>query len=475
MALFDSLLNETAEKFGVGEKASALLTALLGYIVNKGSLGDFLQMFHDVGLGEIADSWVSRGASAPLSDKQMTDALGAETIQNLAEKAGVSVATATPVLSYLIPAVVDKLTPNGFVPEKNSLFSALAGYLPAGSSAAAATRTNASVPNAFNNRVDTNGGSALRWILPLILLAILGFTGYQFCSKPNQSVQVVNLNAKNANANVAATTTMAKIDPRLSVKAENGKYFVSGAVSSEAEKNQIVEIMKKELGEANVDFSGLKVEPNARRADWLAKFVELAPSLKNWTGGALTFEGENRLSVVGSIPQNVIDKIKSLFGGWQLPAIFLGAGAEAQKAANEQAAAALKSAATPQQVVDALNISIINFATGKSEIPADAQKILQDAAAVLKNAPSGTMIEISGHTDNQGSTASNQKLSEARANAVKNELIKLGVKPEMLTAKGYGDTKPKADNKTEVGRFQNRRIEYALNATNNESATDGAK
>ncbi len=54
------------------------------------------------------------------------------------------------------------------------------------------------------------------------------------------------------------------------------------------------------------------------------------------------------------------------------------------------------------------------------------------------------------------------KLSQARAESVKNELVKLGVSDVMLTAKGYGDTVPKADNSTKEGQFANRRIEYKV-------------
>ncbi|HEX8737035.1 MAG TPA: OmpA family protein, partial [Pyrinomonadaceae bacterium] len=70
------------------------------------------------------------------------------------------------------------------------------------------------------------------------------------------------------------------------------------------------------------------------------------------------------------------------------------------------------------------------------------------------------VIEVGGHTDNRGQPADNQKLSENRANAVKDALIKFGVNQDILQMKGYGATKPKSSNDTEDGRFQNRRIEY---------------
>lgn len=69
-------------------------------------------------------------------------------------------------------------------------------------------------------------------------------------------------------------------------------------------------------------------------------------------------------------------------------------------------------------------------------------------------------LEIQGHTDNVGTPASNQKLSEARAAAVRSYLVStFSIAADRLSAAGFGDTKPVADNKTEEGRAQNRRVE----------------
>ena len=69
---------------------------------------------------------------------------------------------------------------------------------------------------------------------------------------------------------------------------------------------------------------------------------------------------------------------------------------------------------------------------------------------------------IEGHTDSVGSDASNQKLSENRAAAVKNYLLSKGVKSDSISSVGYGESKPIADNKTAVGRSKNRRVDVKL-------------
>ncbi len=78
----------------------------------------------------------------------------------------------------------------------------------------------------------------------------------------------------------------------------------------------------------------------------------------------------------------------------------------------------------------------------------------------MKKLPPTVQVEVGGHTDNVGTDESNQILSDNRAKAVREALIKFGIKPEMLTEKGYGSKKPKAPNDNENGKFQNRRIEY---------------
>ena len=72
------------------------------------------------------------------------------------------------------------------------------------------------------------------------------------------------------------------------------------------------------------------------------------------------------------------------------------------------------------------------------------------------------LIEISGHTDSEGSDAYNQKLSEGRAASVVTYLASQGVKPERMRAVGYGESRPVDTNKTEEGRAQNRRVEFTL-------------
>ncbi len=119
---------------------------------------------------------------------------------------------------------------------------------------------------------------------------------------------------------------------------------------------------------------------------------------------------------------------------------------------------------TVEDLVKALNILIINFDSGKSDVPPVRLAALQKGAGFIKKLPAGVVLEVGGHTDNVGQPASNQTLSDARAAAVKNALVKFGVSDATLQTRGYGPTKPRpdADNSTDNGRYRNRRIEYSV-------------
>ncbi len=101
------------------------------------------------------------------------------------------------------------------------------------------------------------------------------------------------------------------------------------------------------------------------------------------------------------------------------------------------------------------------FDTGKSTIQKNSYKSIDDLAALLLNRKA-MVIEISGHTDNVGTPADNLKLSQNRANSVRNYLISKGIEANRITAVGYGDTKPVADNATPQGKQMNRRTEVKI-------------
>lgn len=104
----------------------------------------------------------------------------------------------------------------------------------------------------------------------------------------------------------------------------------------------------------------------------------------------------------------------------------------------------------------------IHFEFGKAQVTAESKPVLQAVARVLERNTDLRLVEVAGHTDSVGSARSNQRLSERRAAAVRAALITLGVAPERLVSKGYGEALPTDTNISADGRAFNRRVEFLI-------------
>jgi len=117
-------------------------------------------------------------------------------------------------------------------------------------------------------------------------------------------------------------------------------------------------------------------------------------------------------------------------------------------------------AATPEKKCFPKTVILkgVNFESDRSRLTPESYPILDEDVALMKTHPKMT-ITISGHTDSVGDASYNQRLSRDRANAVKQYFIQKGIGSDRIQAIGKGESTPIADNKSEAGRAQNRRIE----------------
>jgi len=241
MAMFDSIIAEADEKFNLDGKAGILLSALLALMTEKSQngLAGFLEKFDKADLSEAASSWVGTGANTEISNEQLESALGTETLQGFAGHAHIDYEAATSATAFMIPRVIDSLTPDGILPESGDLISKIGGFLndtdetisgtAAGAPAAetvdrigtaavsesdaektdipdtnvvdrVSPSANDKVNESLNPAEDNYEDSPLKWILPLILLGLLLVLGYWFCSKPPAPAEpAANTNASQAN------------------------------------------------------------------------------------------------------------------------------------------------------------------------------------------------------------------------------------------------------------------------------------
>lgn len=121
MGLLDDLENKAVSSV-TGGGSNPLASQVLQMIQQqRGGLSGLVQSFHDKGLGGVAESWIGNGQNLPISADQIQHVLGSTQVQALAAKAGISPEVASSQLAQLLPTLVDKLTPNGQVPQQGNL------------------------------------------------------------------------------------------------------------------------------------------------------------------------------------------------------------------------------------------------------------------------------------------------------------------------------------------------------------------
>ncbi|MCU0239939.1 MAG: OmpA family protein [Pyrinomonadaceae bacterium] len=431
MSLFDSVISTAAEKFGLGDKAGTLLSALLSMMTKQetGGFAGFLNMFSKAGLGDVASSWVSSGSNAELSDEQVESALGSDAISAIANQVGIPAGAATSALGWMVPQVVDKLTPDGVVPEEKDLLSKIGDFLSgwggaalgaagavaglagsamggaadkvgdaagatvdagkavvggavnmAGDAAGATVDAGKKVVGAVGDSIggaanmvggamddiSGGGGGILKWLLPLILLGLLLLLGWWFCSKAPATTPATNTNTNKANTTVNTNA------------GANANANANANVTANANAN-----VERKLAEVVLP-NGTKLQafPGGIE-DELVKFIQ-SDAYKNGTE-------------------------ETLKAKW-------------------------------------FNFDDLNFVMGKTELTPESKRQLGNITEILKAFPD-VKIKIGGYTDKVGDEAKNLKLSDDRAKAVKAALEKAGVGGQVPTAEGYGETQATVDEK----------------------------
>lgn len=127
MGLLDQLKAGLAAKLGGSGNLNNMLEQAMNLVNNPatGGLAGLVETFKSKGLGDIMSSWIGTGENKLISPDQIKQALGSDKIQQLAEKVGISKDAASQHLSELLPQIIDKLTPDGKLPEAGRIGEAL--------------------------------------------------------------------------------------------------------------------------------------------------------------------------------------------------------------------------------------------------------------------------------------------------------------------------------------------------------------
>ena len=120
MGILDSVLGSAGKALGGNLNADSV-TSIISSLGGKDGISGLVNQFTKGGLGDIISSWISTGKNIPVSANQLTDVFGKEKISDVAKKAGISPEQASSQLSGILPDIIDKLTPDGKIPEGDIL------------------------------------------------------------------------------------------------------------------------------------------------------------------------------------------------------------------------------------------------------------------------------------------------------------------------------------------------------------------
>lgn len=246
----------------------------------------------------------------------------------------------------------------------------------------------------------------------------------------------------------------APVPYRLGVHAADGKATVDGFVPDVDARDRLMAALKARFGAVD---DRVTVAPGAP-SGFVDVVLALVPSLSRFptfgfdlSGTAVEVKGAAPTAALGA---QIMAKIRAL-----VPAGFT---VGATSAVTVLPPPPQVDAATCQTELGAVQSGEkIHFDTGKSTLREDSIRVL-DALVVASLRCLDARVTVEGHTDSEGDPAANQALSEARAHAVVEYLVAGGIAAERLTAIGYGETRPIADNATVEGRQQNRRIDFRV-------------
>jgi len=117
MGLLDQLKQQVVNEVGGSTQHAGAVEAAMGLLQNAGGLSGLVQAFQQNGLGDMVSSWIKTGPNPPVSGQQVQQVFGSEQIGQLAEKVGVPPQMASSLVASVLPTLVDKLTPDGQIPQ----------------------------------------------------------------------------------------------------------------------------------------------------------------------------------------------------------------------------------------------------------------------------------------------------------------------------------------------------------------------
>jgi len=281
--------------------------------------------------------------------------------------------------------------------------------------------------------------------------------------------------ARNA-VEIAKSQKAQQYAPEIFSKAEGSLQLAENSLASKADKSQIITNARQtiQFAEDARALSAERQEAERIQNEKSAAASAAAAKAKAEADAAAATEAKRQAELTAQ--QKAAAQMAAQQAAAKAAAEQAALQAKEQAAKDEAARAQAATAALRAQLLQQLNevlqttdtprglvvnMADVLFETGKYALSQDAQLKLAKLSGIIQAHP-GLNLAIEGHTDTTGSADFNMKLSQQRADTVREFLISQGLSPDTITAKGMGEDNPVADNSTAAGRKQNRRVEIIV-------------
>lgn len=269
-------------------------------------------------------------------------------------------------------------------------------------------------------------------------------------------------------------TDMSEISPEfVALRDEQGRVAITGTLRDAASRDAVINLAAARFGGENIDEQ-LTIEPRTPPG-WTVRILAAINAMALLERGTLDIDADH-ISIQGVSTLEDVASAMQLSLAEVAPAdtITLDITYEAPP---EDLTKAPSARECERQLAEVMLGQQIVFAPSSADISDESEAVLDQIAFIITTCVDAR-FEIGGHTDSQGRESMNLALSQARADAVLDSLLSRDVLLSKVTAKGYGEATPIADNDTEEGRAANRRIEFKLIVepvaeTTEDTATDG--
>src|SRR5277367_3911938 len=280
MAMFDTLIDDMAQRFGLGASAGPLIREALSLITGSpGGISGFLNLFKTAGFSSDVASWLGNANAAPAAAQQVERALGSSVVGGFASRFGLGQAAVSTALGYALPKLIGLLTPGGSVPaslpaEVTNFLSSASVHRAAETVAHRPAAPTLAAAQVAPRRIDVYHDAAARdepvmsrWLWPLLgALALLGLLTFFW---PTGNRTTVAPPVAQAPA-VAPALPPALLPARLAISNDDGVIRYSGTVHDQETRDSLVNALKSVFGDKVQ--GDIAVDLNRAAAPWLVNF-----------------------------------------------------------------------------------------------------------------------------------------------------------------------------------------------------------